>query len=292
MVMGHNEDETRKRILAIGLSATPVVLLDNVDRCLGSESLDAALTSEYFEDRVLGVSKIVRVPMRAVWLANGNGLTFRGTLGRRVVPIDLDARVEFPEERQGFQYPDLRAHLRQRRPELLVAALTIVTAYDRAGRPGHGLNPLGSFEQWDALIRGACVWLGLKDPCSGRERVREEGDSDLDLIRTLLTTWHQVFDSEPTTLAQAKAKAEVRQENVLACPALHAALAALDSRSDGSKLNSRVIGDRLRQWKGKIAGGFALRSAGKRHGAALWRVVGESGESIFPHKSLGCHEEE
>jgi len=278
MTVGRDDEETRKRILAIGLNGAPVVLLDNVDHSLGSESLAAALTSEFFEDRLLGASKIVRVPMRAVWFATGNGLTFRTTLGRRVVPIDLDAKMEFPEERHHFRYPNLVEHVRSRRPELAMAALTILAAFFRAGCPEHARPPMGSFEQWDRLIRGACIWLGLPDPCSGRERVREDGDSDLELIRALFSTWHEVFRSEPTTLAQAKAKAEERHEGELRHPDFHAALSALDPRGDGSKLNSRPIGDRLRQWKGKIAEGFTLTSeAEKRHGATAWRVVGESG---------------
>lgn len=279
--MGRDDDEIRKRILAIGISGAPIVLIDNEDRCLGSESLAAALTSDFFEDRLLGKSRVIRVPMTQVWFATGNGLTFRATLGRRVVPIDLNAQMEFPEDRTGFRYPDLRGHLRALHPRLLVAALTILLAYDRAGRPGHGKVPMGSFEAWDAFIRGACVWLDLEDPCLGRNRIRDEGDNDLELVRALFRVLFESFGPTAKTVVEIRAAAEES-------PDLRAALAALDSRASGSGLNSRLIGDRLRQWRGKVAGGYRLVAAPKKvHGATAWRILpvgesGESGESVPP----------
>src|SRR5207244_2276955 len=151
-------------------------------------------------------------------------------------------RVEFPEERSGFRYPELLKHVREHRAELVVAALTVLTAYNEAGRPNHGETPMGSFESWDHLIRGACVWVGLKDPCAGRERIRAEGDHDLEAIRAVFTTWHEAFGSEGMTVAQVRAMAERGKdphgrEGDLVDPELHGALAALDARGDGCKLN-------------------------------------------------------
>jgi putative DNA primase/helicase len=270
MTVPRDDDEGRKRILSIGIEGAPIVLLDNVEGALGSPSLAAALTGTEFADRLLGVSKIVRVPIRTVWFATGNGLTFKGDLGRRVVPIDLDPKVEHPEDRLGFRYPDLLPHVRSERPRLLVAALTILRAFDLAGRPGHGKPKVGTFEEWDDLVRGAVMWLGLNDPVAGRERVREEGDADLDLIRAVYVAWHAAFEDVAKTVAEAIAAAasedELKRE-------LRSALAALDLRGDGTRLNSRVVADRLKRWKGRVVAGLRLETAGKHHQAMLWRVV-------------------
>ena len=169
MTAGDDDGESRKLILAVALEGAPVVLLDNVDKRLGSHALAAALTADTWADRLLGVSELVTAPLRAVWLATGNNLVFRGDLGRRVVPVDLDADMENPEERDRFRHADLRAWVEGRRPELVSAALTVLRAYHLAGRPAHGAHPMGSFEAWDGLIRGACVGASSGDPLEGRE---------------------------------------------------------------------------------------------------------------------------
>ena len=60
-------------------------------------------------------------------------------------------------------HPDLLAWVRRERGRLLVAALTILYAFCRAGRPvPSGLKPWGSFEGWSGLVRAALVWAGMQ----------------------------------------------------------------------------------------------------------------------------------
>lgn len=51
------------------------------------------------------------------------------------------------------------------------------------GRPRHGAPRKGSFEAWDHLARGACIWAGLPDPCAGTQRIRRDADDDVDPSR-------------------------------------------------------------------------------------------------------------
>lgn len=178
-------DELRKRITALALSGTPLILLDDVSGSLGSDVLAGALTATTWEDRLLGQTEMVRLPLRAVWLATGNNLGFQRTLGRRVIPIDLDARVEHPEDRTEFQHRDLGAYVRAVRPELVGAALTMLRAFLAAGAPAHKGTRLGSFEQWDDVVRSCVIWAGLADPAAaddpnrGRGRIRAQADDDI-----------------------------------------------------------------------------------------------------------------
>ena len=261
-----NDDEMRKRIFALAREGTPLVLLDNVEGDLGSPSLAAALTGTTFQDRVLGVSATQSVPLRMVWLATGNGLTFRGDLGRRVIPIHLDAQVEHPEDRSGFTFPDLRAHVRTHRPRLVVAGLTVMRAYHLAERPGHGNSPMGSFETWDSLVRGACIWLGLPDPAQGRERIREQGDSEIDALRSLMEVWERTFGSKPVTSAIVVRSTEGNDE-------LRAALEAL---VDPKQVTTRNLGAALKRYRGRPVGGRSIRAAGKSGGITRWCLVRKS----------------
>ncbi len=282
--VSREDEEVRKRLLTIGIEGTRCILLDNVEGALGSPSLAAALTASELTDRLLGTNRLLTVPMEAVWLATGNNIAFRGDLGRRVLPIDLDAKVEFPEDRT-FRRRDLTRWVRDERTGLVVAALTLLRAFHAAGRPDHGQCPVGSFEAWDALVRAAVLWLGFEDPVAGRTRVRTESDADLEALGTVLEAWWSAFGSEPRTLARAIESAfDGAGDQELA-----AALAGLDPKGDGRRPRARPVGDKFRRWKGRIVGGLALETEDrKEHGAALWRVarageaggVRESGESV------------
>jgi putative DNA primase/helicase len=61
-----NEEEWRKRITAILLDAPTFILLDNLNRTPDSSALAAALTTRSWKDRLLGYSKTVNLPNRAV----------------------------------------------------------------------------------------------------------------------------------------------------------------------------------------------------------------------------------
>lgn len=285
MTVGKNDEETRKLVLSIGLEGAGVVLLDNVEGALGSAALAAALTSTTFRDRLLGVSKLVTVSLRGVtWFATGNGLAFRGDLGRRVVPIDLDAKAEHPEDRIGFRHPDLLAFVRAERPRLVVAALTILRAFRVAGRPSHGLARVGSFEAWDDAIRGACIWAEIGDPVAGRQRIRDEGDQDLDALRAALDTWAIVFGKGSETAAAAVREAtrpahETEPHDYSRDRAeLRGALAELAGCSV-EKVSARNLGYALRRVRGRLVDGRAFDHAvGETHGAVRWRVVVSGGD--------------
>ena len=107
MPPARDEDEERKRLLAIALAGDPLVVMDNVTGDLGTPALDVALTSLTFKDRLLGPNATKEAPLETVCLATGHQMSFRGDTARRVVPIDLLPEVERPEERTGFAHPKL-----------------------------------------------------------------------------------------------------------------------------------------------------------------------------------------
>lgn len=210
-VMGMAEgDELRKRITAIALAGTPLVMLDNVSGSMGSDVLAMALTARSWTDRILGASETIEVPLRAVWIATGNNLGFTRTLGRRVIPIDLDARLEAPEDRDDFKIKDLPAYVRRERTTLVTAALTILRGFHVAGRPRHRKGArMGSFESWDDVVRSAVIWAGLEDPASasdptrGRGRIRALADDDVADFSQLLEELVRVFGSTEWTAQDA-----------------------------------------------------------------------------------------
>ncbi|MDQ3295441.1 MAG: hypothetical protein M3619_02500 [Myxococcota bacterium] len=273
-----NDEETRKRLLAIAMMSPSMVTIDNVEGEIGSPSLAMALTSGVVSDRVLGASRMATVSLRPVWSYTGNNIMLRGDLGRRVAPIDLDPKVENPEDRT-FERGDLKSYVYAHRPRLVVAALTVLRAYVLAGMPAHGKSPKGSFEAWDRLVRAAIIWAGEVDPLGGVERIRESGDGDKEPLGVLLTAWRDLFGGDPVTAAQILTEADQPMRvqgdaiKVARRKQLREALAAYEERSQ--PLDATRLGCRLRQLRGRIVGGLKIdRVAARRKDGVRWRIVG------------------
>jgi hypothetical protein len=257
--------ELRKVILTVMLEGDGCVLLDNVAGVLGSATLAAALTATEWKDRLLGHSRRVEGPLTTVWLATGNGLVFRGDLGRRVIPIDIDPGLEHPEDREGFRYPDLRPWVTAERPRLLAAALTILRSYHLAGRPRHDRPRKGSFEAWDDFVRGAVRWVGLADPHDGVGRIRSEDDSELTALRMALEACGDAFGGNQWSVGQA----------VSACANNADLRDSLADLSGTSPIDARRLGVVLRKSRNRIVDGRFFSSVGRR-----WRVVSVSEQEL------------
>lgn len=265
-ILSPEPEEQRKALFTLALEGHRAILLDNVTRPLGGAVLSACVTAGEIRDRVLGASRSAAAPFDAVLLATGNNVRYVDDFDRRVLVARQVPTVERPEERQppgGFRHPDLLAYAQAEHPRLLSAALTLLRAYHVAGRPGHGLSPLGSFEPWDALVRGACLWAEVGDPLSCRERV-ESVDEDRERLAALIEAWHGAFGSAPTTVAKAASQAATDEQ-------LRLALTAFDAKGDPAHLNAFSIGRRIRAFTGRIVGGRRLERVGKAS-PAVYRV--------------------
>ena len=194
----HKAEELTKSITAIAITGERLVLLDNIVGSFGNSALDAALTSTVWRDRVLGENRQISLPLWAVWFATANNVVLVGDIGRRIVPIRLHAREEFPDQRHDFKHgpeEQLRAHVRQHRGELLGAGLTILHNYISAGRPDMHLSAFGSFNGWSDLVRSAVMWATngkFGDPAGDRQELRKEADSELTAMAVILGNWHKL----------------------------------------------------------------------------------------------------
>ena len=97
---GKDGDETRKRLTAVLLTAPWFLVLDNLSRVLDSSALAIVLTATYWEDRILGQSKHLHIPVWCAWVATGNNPTLSYEITRRTVRIRLDAKTEALQLRQ------------------------------------------------------------------------------------------------------------------------------------------------------------------------------------------------
>jgi hypothetical protein len=273
MSLPRDDDETRKRITALAMAGEPEILIDNLPASgFGSPSLDAALTATSWSDRILGQTAMASgIPLYAVWYATGNNVILVGDTARRVVHIRLESPEENPEERADFHHPDLLAWVRQERPRLTAAAVTILAAYCAAGRPDMQLMPWGSFEDWSALVRQVLVWVGLPDPGSTRTELVGQSDREAVALRQLIAGWEEM-DAAGVGMTVAAVVRELG-EHPTRYDALRSALYELAPPRDGKTLNPRSVGMKLHHLLHRVVGGKFLDRREARQGA-IWVVCG------------------
>src|SRR5205085_1640494 len=109
--------------------------LDNLAGAVGNDVLDAALTADWWKDRLLGGNRGFDGPLHVCWFATGNNVQLRADTARRVCHVRMETADERPETKAGFKYPDLRQHVRANRGPLLSAGLTILRGWVVGGRP-------------------------------------------------------------------------------------------------------------------------------------------------------------
>jgi hypothetical protein len=280
--LADSSEEMRKRITAIAIAADPVVLFDNLDGKIGNPVLDAALTTTVWRDRVLGKSEQIELPLTPVWYATGNNVQVGADTARRIVPVRLEVLEERPEDRSGFKHPNLLKWVRQERPRLVTAALTILAAYLRAGSPDQHLTPMGSFEGWSGLVRSALVWAGLPDPCATSRLLAETSDTVRESLVQLHEAWSMLDpDGEGLVVAEMLARlypASGERPSDTASVAMRAALEDLVSTPAGKPPQSRQVARHLKAVRQRVVGGRYLdHSDVRRAKGVVWVLKTKGG---------------
>jgi hypothetical protein len=269
-----DQEELRKQVTAKLLDAPPLGLFDNLDAPLSGPVIEALLTSTIWSGRRLGQTETLNLPNSTVWCATGNGLQIDGDNTRRAVWIQLHSSHPNPERRTDYIVPDLMGFVRRHRNRFLVAAITIVVAYLRAGRPGTTLSSMGSYEGW-GLIRNILRWLGLPDPAESQAEGGAADAGEEQLRRLIWAIWHL---QEPNgilvkdLLGYAKRASEkpAGDDSRPAASALHEAVEQLDAATP------RKLGQLLRRLADRqfavSRNRFVLTQTGTYQNATRWKV--------------------
>ena len=196
MTEGNNEEEWRKRVTAKLMTGPQFLLLDNLRHRLDSAAVSSAITAPTWEDRVLGASTIVNLPVRCAWIATGNNPSVSSEIARRTVRCRLDTKQDRPWLRAGFKHPNLRTWAQQNRGRLIWAALTIIQSWIVAGRP-LGDAKLGMFEIWSSVMGGILGHVGISGFLDNLDQFYTESDVEGEQWRMLLGAWYRKHGDEP-----------------------------------------------------------------------------------------------
>lgn len=275
-----NEDETRKRILSFLRVARGMVLVDNVIGQFGGQNVNALTTSRNFEDRVLGKSVIVEATNDTSWYVTGNNIALAADTAERCINVRLESAEEKPHLRTNFKYPFLFEVVRERRAELLSAALTILKAYIVAGKPDQRLPAWGGFEAWSRLVRGAVHYAGLPDPAITRLELEEQADVETDDKSALVIGLEQLQQKldRADGLKASEILEHVRTQPDLA-PDLRAVLEDIAGMTGGLP-DSKRLARHLREAVNRNLHGLVLTRIEDAKAGHRWRVVRVNGEEV------------
>lgn len=261
-----SEEELKKTIFASLRCGDRSVLFDNLQNGakIRSNEMCAVLTSPEITQRILGVSENQTLPNKTVFVGTGNNLTPTGDIARRSIVVRLDANVSSEKLRERtFTIADLPKYVRENRPQLLAAALTIVRACLVAEFVGP--VPLPSFERWSRFVRDPLVWLGMPDPVS--TQLLETDDESTALGDAFAAIAESAVGKTPFTADGLAADLRFAIDE-------RAELIGLSGCADAT--DAQKLGFWLRSNRDRTASGFKLRQLKRSHGMRKWRLVDQA----------------
>lgn len=198
---GRDEDEWRKRLTSKLLGGPAIIVIDNLRGRLESAALSSAITAGTWEDRRLGLSEMVRVPVRCAWVATANNPALSAEIARRTVRIRLDAKMDRPWLRKEFQHPALRQWASEHRGELVWSACVLIRAWLAEGRPD-GSASLGMFESWAAVIGGILKVAKIDGFLGNLDEFYQEADTEGKAWRAFVNLWWERFKESEVGVSQ------------------------------------------------------------------------------------------
>jgi hypothetical protein len=272
--------EASKAVLSIALDGIQAIHFDNLSdgSSYGGSALDSALTKSVAEGRILGVSRMAKgVPLRPCWKLSGNNITPQRDAYRRWLPCNLKTQLESPFERDDCEIKNLKVHMADNRASIVRDVLIILKAYTVAGRPSLGRPPLGSYDEWNDIVRCPIEWVTGNDLLT-TQRLTASDSPERRKRLALLDAWRSLpyGDSDGYTAAEALALAAPPRpsyDNPDPKPfseRLRAALLEFGRRGDLPSPGG--LGYVLRGMKQQNFQGYCFDEKEIRHQAVVWIV--------------------
>lgn len=272
------DDEMKKTLTACFAEGVRCVYFDNAN-LLKSAELASALTAEVYSARILGVSKMLRVPVQVQWVGSGNNTELTTELYRRVNDIRIDAKMERPEDRNitQFRIKDLKGWVVEHQAQQVQAALTIIQFWVNLGMPV-GSGSKASYEAWAAKLSGLFEAINVRGFLETPKDRRPE-DPEAETARELVLG---MFNAQRGQIAPSGKETDWRKP-VKASDVVDLVTAGHVSVDFGFKDPARVMGDLLKRYLGRpftfeAATGrvFKLTLQKSRYqGTTRWAVVAE-----------------
>jgi hypothetical protein len=144
----------RKALFAYLETGLPILAWDNLARgtVISCPSIEKALTTEFYSDRILSKSEVKTVPAYMVQVFSGNNIAPRGDLASHSLIVRLATDRPDPENRE-FKHSDPIAWTAEHRGPILHALYTLLIGNPRRSRKKSALTtaPTRLKEWWEMV---------------------------------------------------------------------------------------------------------------------------------------------
>jgi len=145
------DTEMAKHLLGIFQEGQGCVNWDNIPEgsVLASNEIAKAMTSPLYSGRLLGKNETITLPTSTLFFFTGVGISVCNDFNTRIIPIELNPKMENPDERT-FSRTDIGDWCQKNRYDILNACLTIILCgkdFDSAGLKQT------RFPEWNKYVR-------------------------------------------------------------------------------------------------------------------------------------------
>jgi hypothetical protein len=285
-----DEKEMENRLASALGAGDRFAVFDNCTGTIRNPILDKFLTSSRFDFRRFFAQDMAKLVNNITLALTGNNLTLRGDLSRRILRVRLVTQEERPEARTNFRHADLEQFIDINRPRIFTAALTILKAHAAAGfarccvravvQDGTVVETqarsVGSYGEWDRVVRHAVLRAGYVDPIATQDEAREEDEDDVKLL-AVLQAWYD-FDPRMEVTATALITRVFgddgrEQTNDHRVQTLREAILELTGTGVGRCPDPKQLGYRFRDARDKKVSGYKLTRIDGRTKAGLRYAV-------------------
>jgi DNA polymerase I-like protein with 3'-5' exonuclease and polymerase domains len=220
---------------------------------VNSKALEQAITSKYWEDRILGVNENRVFPNEIEFSMSANvGASWPADLDLRMVKIKLFLPGENPNARQ-FKHADLHKWAKERRGSILSFLAAMVQRWENAGRPD-GPTSFASFPEWAKVIGGIMLACNLGDPCIPVDREDEDGGDEMTQdMRALFRLANDAFGTEWINKQQIYSLVDQEQADLFSWMNL------------SERRGQTMLGKALSRFNKRDLGGITLKISGGKN---------------------------
>lgn len=195
----HNEEEFRKRVTSVLRHYPQMVVIDNLSTELKSGILASMLTSHHWEDRLLGKTEHLFIPIRAIFVATANNPFLSDEMVRRTIRSRMDAGMENPHLRdpRTFKHSEILNWVKNNRAELIWAACTLIQYWISKGMP-KSKKFLGMFEDWAFKSGGLLELVGVNGFMENLKEFYSDVNDEKENFKAFIYHWYDNFGSEET----------------------------------------------------------------------------------------------
>jgi hypothetical protein len=298
-----DDAELRKKVTSFFRKGRSCLLLDNIRGAFSSSTLEMLLTCIRYNDRKLGANEDFDFTNDITVLISGNNFIQQNDLFRRLISCRIDAKRADPE-RRTFEIRPAKQCAGNRRA-MVSAALTLFRGFIAAGKPrdkdagGH----IGSFEEWDDLVRQCVIWVGgnellpVSDPAVCIQQAKDQ-DPGRQKLAVLLHAVREIYGDKSWRSQDLIICSEEREKvsGFSKGALLHSELREVLDEIAGERgvINPRRLGRWIEAHRDIRSDGMWLSRDGTFRRAVTWRVSKDGSEKAHvdnPFRDGDAHAE-